>query len=379
MKNILYLLALVLIATSCTQGYTLKGKLTGVEDGTKIALRPFALFDVKTVAETVLEDGEFTFSGAVEEPREFYIEIGENQGRYRVMIENSKIQLSANLSLQSRGQNRGTYYDFKEVEVTGSESHNYLYSQLAVRDDLNELYKGLMDKFKKSENLAKEAEVDADKAILYQKECEEYQKAEKAFFDTVKKRYNQVFIDNKESFWGPLLMMNLLSYLTPEQRKTFENMSEKARNSYYGKMAAEKLYPAEMIGKKAPDFKVVGIDGKEQSLQEMLKGKKALLIDFWASWCGPCKKEIPHLKENYKRFSDKGFEIVSISIDKDEKAWLNSVEKLALKWPNFRDSEVSALYKVSAVPTMYLINSKGEIIGENLRGEALTKKLEEIF
>ena len=115
--------------------------------------------------------------------------------------------------------------------------------------------KGLMDKFKKSENLAKEAEVDADKAILYQKEYEEYQKAEKAFFDTVERRYNQVFMDNKESFWGPLLMMvNLLSYLTPEQRKTFENMSEKARNSCYGKMAAEKLYPAEMIGKKAPDF-----------------------------------------------------------------------------------------------------------------------------
>ena len=73
MKNILNLLALVLIVTSCSQGYTLKGKLSGVEDGTKIALRPYAMYDVKPVAETVLKNGEFTFAGVVEEPREFFL------------------------------------------------------------------------------------------------------------------------------------------------------------------------------------------------------------------------------------------------------------------------------------------------------------------
>ena len=120
----------------------------------------------------------------------------------------------------------------------------------------------------------------------------------------------------------------------------FESMSEEAKNSYYGKMVYEQLYPANKTGEKVPDFSVVGIDGKKHSLESLLKGKKVLLIDFWASWCGPCKKEIPHLKEDYKRFAEKGFEIVSISIDQDEKAWLKAVDKLELQWPNFRDSEV---------------------------------------
>ena len=110
-----------------------------------------------------------------------------------------------------------------------------------------------------------------------------------------------------------------------------------------------------------------------------LEGKKYLLIDFWASWCGPCRREIPNLKNLYKQYAEKGFQIVSISIDKNESDWQKALKEEGLEWPNFRSQEVSDLYRVKSVPTMYLIDSKGVLVGTDLRGEALVKKLAELF
>ena len=104
------------------------------------------------------------------------------------------------------------------------------------------------------------------------------------------------------------------------------------------------------------------------------------MIDFWASWCNPCRKEIPNLKKLYAQYSGKGFEIVSISIDQKKADWEKALKEEGLPWPNFLDETgVAALYKVKFVPTMYLINADGVMVGENLRGEDLAEKLKELF
>ena len=107
-----------------------------------------------------------------------------------------------------------------------------------------------------------------------------------------------------------------------------------------------------------------------------------MLVDFWASWCGPCRKEIPNVKKQYELYKDKGFEVVSISMDKDEKAWKKALEEEQLPWPNFLDHEgVANLYHVKSIPAMYLLKPDGTIIAEGMdaRGEALKKKLAELL
>ena len=113
-----------------------------------------------------------------------------------------------------------------------------------------------------------------------------------------------------------------------------------------------------------PEFEAVTIDGTKTSLAELCKDKKYVILDFWASWCGPCRREIPNLKAIYADHAGKGFDIISISIDKEEKPWLNAVKNEGLEWVNIRDTDhsIADKYKVSAVPTMYIIDSEGRLV-----------------
>lgn len=114
--------------------------------------------------------------------------------------------------------------------------------------------------------------------------------------------------------------------------------------------------------------------------QEVLSSPIPVLVDFWASWCGPCRKEIPNLKAVYEKFAPKGLEIVSISIDKDAAAWQKALEEERLPWRNFRDETgVADAYSVSAIPAIFLVDGSGTIIATGLRGTALQEKLETLL
>ena len=112
-----------------------------------------------------------------------------------------------------------------------------------------------------------------------------------------------------------------------------------------------------------------------------MKGKKVYIVDFWASWCVPCRKEIPNLKAIYERFSGKGLEIVSISIDKNDSAWRKAVTAENLTWPNGIDKQgIKDMFNVNAIPAIFIVDGKtGRILAENIRGEQLANKLAEML
>ena len=272
----------------------------------------------------------------------------------------------------------------RDATVKGSALTDKYQSLLSVRDALDSIYMANNERFEPIQNAVQEARKNKDqKKVKELIQSEEYQamlKADKEFFDNVDATYDKLFMDNKDSFWGPLMMISLTSYFTDDMKKTYEALSQEAKDSYYGKKVKDELYPAGKEGTKVPDFTVTDNAGKSFTLAELCQDKKYILIDFWASWCNPCRKEIPNLKKLYKEYADKGFQIISVSIDKKKADWEKALKEENLEWPNFLDNgDVAIAYKVKMIPTMYLIDTNGVMVGENLRGEALAEKLAELL
>ncbi len=155
--------------------------------------------------------------------------------------------------------------------------------------------------------------------------------------------------------------------------------------SFHGQIEAskQKLVAAKLtsVGALAPDFTLPDTSNKKVSLSSF-KGKY-LLIDFWASWCGPCMRELPNVQKIYADFSKKGFDILGVSLDKDRKSWVNAIITKGLPWTQVSDlkywqSMVVPLYAVEAIPLTVLLDKEGRIIAKNLRGEELYKKVESL-
>ena len=161
-------------------------------------------------------------------------------------------------------------------------------------------------------------------------------------------------------------------------------LSQEAKNSTFGKQIYASLALDEKtgIGKMAPVFSMADPNGKQLSLSDF-KGKY-VLIDFWASWCGPCRKENPNVVAAYKKYHDKGFEILGVSLDSTKEPWLKAIAADGLIWNHVSDlkgwkNEAAAQYGVRSVPASFLIGPDGKVVGKDLRGEELHKKLASIF
>ena len=140
---------------------------------------------------------------------------------------------------------------------------------------------------------------------------------------------------------------------------------------------------ATTVGAIAPDLAFPDPDGNIRKLSD-LRGK-VVLLDFWASWCRPCRGENPHVVAMYQKYHNKGFEVFSVSLDRDKESWKRAIAADGLVWPNhvsdlkYWSSEAARIYGVSSIPSTYLLDQNGRIIAKNLRGEALSNALKQIF
>lgn len=213
---------------------------------------------------------------------------------------------------------------------------------------------------------------------------QEYQQIAKKYHD----RVAELLVARSPSMGAITLLQNRT--LDPDAYyETYKTVADKLENSEWSKYAVAqdlietvKKMGALAIGQPAPEIALPDPDGNIVKLSS-LKGKY-VLVDFWAKWCGPCRRENPNVVRAYQKYKDKGFTVFGVSLDRNREDWLQAIKEDNLTWTHVSDlkfwqSEAAKAYNVTAIPFSVLLDPNGIIIGKNLRGRALDEKLEEIF
>ena len=358
------------------QSFTIQGTVTTLQKPAKVYLNIRRCGDNK-LDSTEVKDGKFSFSGVLAEATlaNLLLRVQEPSVQ-KDNQDNPGLKKNDVLTL---------FLDKGNITITAEDSINKATVKGSVaNDDYLRLNRQLKDVDSRLDELERQYRQ------LYMAEDEEGMKKLEPQFDELAAQQKQIMRDFlKNNCNSPIAVYVLNKYADyeinlAEIEPMFNKLGKNIRNTPGGKEFASGLDAAKKtaVGQPALDFAQPDVEGKNVSLAAY-KGKY-LLIGFWASWCGPCRAENPNMLKAYSRFRDKGFDVLSVSLDDKREKWVAAIEADNLLWTQVSDlkgwkNEVAEKYGIRAIPQNLLIDPKGNIIAKNLRGDALEKKLEEVF
>jgi thiol-disulfide isomerase/thioredoxin/mannose/fructose/N-acetylgalactosamine-specific phosphotransferase system component IIB len=357
----------VFISTqACNSSETTKGK-TGYQVSGKVknfSGQSLVLEEIARSGYTVLDsanvgrDGSFTFTGSVAEPTFCVIKLPDNKNIFLVIDTLSDIKLNMDAG------NISTY------EVKGSEDSKKMQQLMSLNERSIAKLKELDERFNKFRLQTNDS---AKNAMRMEAE--------------------QIFKSREESILQAVDSNSVTAYFAAFFLFQEPNLAllEKLDRNFYGKSGSKYVMEghdllmranATRIGALAPDITATTPDGQQVSLSSM-RGK-IVLVDFWASWCGPCRQENPNVVRTYNNYKDKGFDILGVSLDDKRDRWIKAINDDKLNWQHISElkswqSSFVRNYNITGIPFTVLLDKEGKIIATNLRGAALENKLAEIL
>lgn len=373
MRKILSVMGAVALLASCNQekGYEIQGELTGIPDGTTVYLEKINQDSkqLQAVDSTVVKNNTFVLKGKEEFPDYSFIAFKDVEGKVPFILENGKIQLK--------------YYaeNIEESAATGTKNNDEFATFNKKR---NEFTKKLVTFRAANQEAFEKAQAEKNEA--------EMEKIFNAYNELAEESNNYVdnYLEENPQSIVTLVTMNEYTqrgYLGKEEViETYNNLSDELKESMIAKSmknyADQMADPKVKIGDKAPNFSAKTPEGAELSLKEALG--KVTIIDFWASWCGPCRAENPKVVALYDDYHDKGLNIIGVSLDKEENKWIEAIKKDGLTWYQISNlaywqDPIAQEYEVKGIPATFILDENGVVIAKNLRGKKLREKISSIL
>ena len=356
----------LLVSLSCTESHELviKGTIDSDEPLKIIRYVPDSNNQPRPYDTIASLAGKFQFKVATEKPNINFITVEGKSGSFPFIAE--KGSLTMNIKTEN----------IANSTTTGSLSND---DYMAFKDQ-SEVYGAKLQQLTAEINEARQYN---DNLLV-----EELQRQSNEVRQEISSYEQGLITDKTDSYLSVLLLERMLNSktLTPAQVKPiFDRYSDRIKQSVKGQGIQSKLNapisPTD-IGSKAPNFTAPNPEGTPLELQKQLG--KITILDFWASWCRPCRIENPNLVRTYNKLKDKGLHVVSVSLDRDKRRWLQAIKDDGLDWDHVSNLQywrdpVAQLYKVSSIPATFILDQNGVIIAKNLRGTQLEATLTKLM
>lgn len=356
MKRILIFLFAAALLSACSSSsntYTVKGKIADpAYNGKTIYL--IDPENVNVLDSAVITEGKFTFSGQMDTAQMALLRVQRLHGY--LILEKGDILV-----------------DMDNAEAPAGTPLNNAMSEI------NEKSKQMQNSFRTEvENVRNQTDLsDEEKEEILDKNFEKLRQS----YDSLMNSYFQV---NKDNALGTWIVLSWSEILTPEQfNSVLAQAGDQTKNNKTIKQIQEKNQKIELTspGKPFQDFKAEDKDGKEILLSDYVGKGKYTLVDFWASWCGPCRQEIPYIAKAYKDYKKKGLIVIGVSVWDKKEDHQKAVKDLNITWPQLfvPTQEATELYGIAGIPHIILFGPDGTIIARNLRGKAIDEELQKIY
>lgn len=361
-KGLLFAAAGVMALAACQEkgGYTINGTIADAKDGDYVYMRYYDGRESFTLDSAVVKNGKFEFKGmpdSVFAPKYITYGSGANSLVSMVFIEEGNINV-----------------DFANNKTTGTPA-NDAFTAYNDKYTLFDHQLGDIQRIYSTDTTLTDVQRDSLVGA--------YDKIMSECMDFV---YNQTETNIDNAVGAYLLQTNGFSFEVEQTSALLEKLPQKFLAS--SSMTRLKEYVDNamntVVGKKFIDFSMNTPEGKTVKLSDFVSKNKYTLIDFWASWCGPCRQEMPNVVAAYKQFKNKGFGIVGVSLDKDADKWKQAIKDLNITWPQMSDlkawqCEGAQLYGVRSIPATVLVDQEGNIVARDLRGDEIAAKLGELL